>query len=110
MTQPYLPCLRKKKIKAVYKDMERIPNDYPAVALRKRYSRQKEQQENMSKEMKSVVRSENLKSSVYWTMWWALQSVKGMRDLKRPRNVKFEAWSQKTLGRAMMETGARQRC
>lgn len=48
-----------KKFKVVHKDMERISNDHPAVAFRKRYSRQKEQQENMSKEMKSVVCSEN---------------------------------------------------
>lgn len=49
----------RKKFKAVYKDMERISNDHPAVAFRTRYSRQKEQQENMSKDMKNAVRSEN---------------------------------------------------
>ena len=83
--------------------MERITNDHPAVAFRQGHSRKKGQNtENMSKEMKSVVCSES--SNEFGELDHTLQGTKGMRGQMRAKNMKIEAWSQKTPARAVMET------
>lgn len=83
--------------------MERITNDLPAGDIQEGTFQKKEQNtENMSKEMKSLVYSES--SNKFSKLDYMLQGMKGMSSQMRARNMKIEAWSQKTPGRAVMET------